>query len=78
MAISMGELVQIPTKELKCLREHLKKADEILNRFGFGLDSNASERKAVEKEPTQKERIKNYDEVLSSGKKNSKPKHLKK
>ena len=52
--------------------------DEILNRFGFGLDSNASERKAVEKEPTQKERIKNYDEVLSSGKKNSKPKHLKK
>lgn len=65
-------------KELKCLREHLMKANEILNRLGFGLDSEASERKAVKKEPTQKQRIKNYDEVLSSGKKNTKPRHLQK
>lgn len=74
----MEVLVHIPAKELKCLREHLIKADEILKRLGFGLDSNASERKAVKKEPTQKERIKNYDEALSSGKKNAKPKHLQK
>lgn len=72
----MGELIQIPAKELKCLREHLIKADEILKRFGFGLDSNV--KVAVRKEPTQKEKAKNWDEVLSSGKKNSKPKHLQK
>lgn len=72
----MGGLIQIPAKELKCLREHLMKADEILNRLGFGLDSEV--KAAVRKEPTQKERVKNYDEVLSTGKKNSKPKHLQK
>jgi len=73
----MGILIQIPAKELKCLREHLMKADEILNRFGFGLGSEM-EKVTVRKEPTQKERIKNYDEILSSGKKNVKPRHLQK
>jgi hypothetical protein len=70
--------VQIPAKELKCLREHLMKAEEILNRLGFGLDGNSPTNIAVKKEPTNKQRIKNYDEVLSLGKKNSKPKHLQK
>lgn len=68
--------MEVSVKEIKCLREHLKQANEILNRLGFGLDSEI--KVAVKKEPTQKERIKNYDEVLSSGKKNSKPKHLQK
>ncbi len=72
----MGALIQIPAKELKCLREHLMKADEILKRFGFGLGSEI--KVAVKKEPTQKERINNYAEILSTGKKNSKPKHLQK
>ena len=70
--------MEVSPKELKCLREHLMKANEILNRLGFGLDGNASERKAIKKEPTQKERINNYAEILSIGKKNSKPRHLQK
>jgi hypothetical protein len=70
--------MEVSAKEIKCLREHLMKANEILNRLGFGLDGNASERKAIKKEPTQKERINNYAEILSTGKKNSKPRHLRK
>lgn len=65
-------------KEIKCLREHLMKANEIINRLGFGLDGNLPANIAVKKEPTQRQRIKNYTEALSSGKKNSKPKHLQK
>lgn len=70
--------VNISEKEIECLREHLMKANEILNRLGFGLDGDASERKAIKKEPTQKEKVNNYLEVLSTGKKNIKPKHLQK
>jgi hypothetical protein len=70
--------MEVSVKEIKCLREHLMKANEILNRLGFGLDGDASERKAIKKEPTQKEKVNNYLEVLSTGKKNSKPKHLQK
>jgi hypothetical protein len=68
--------MEVSAKEIKCLREHLKKANEILSRLGLGLDSNASERKAVKKEPTKKERIGNYSDVLNG--KYQKPKHLQK
>ena len=63
-------------QDIKMLRDIYKKSGELLTRLGFGLDSEI--KVAVKKEPTQKERIKNYDEILSSGKKNSKPKHLQK
>lgn len=78
MAISTGELVQIPTKELKCLREHLKKAYEILDRLGFGLDGRLQQIEAVKKEPTQKQRVNNYSKLLESNTKYQKPKHLQK
>ena len=70
--------MQVSAKDIKCLREHLMKANEILNRLGFGLDSDAIERKAVKKEPTKRERINNYSELLNSNTKYQKPKHLKK
>jgi len=70
--------MEVSVKEIKCLREHLMKANEILNRLGFGLDGNASERKAIKKEPTQKERKNNYSELLNSNSKYQKPKHLQK
>ena len=70
--------MQVSAKDIKCLREHLMKANEILNRLGFGLDSDAIERKAVKKEPTKRERINNYSEILNSNTKYQKPKHLKK
>jgi len=72
------EKVTISVKELKCLREHLMKADEIITRLGLNLDGGASERKAVKKEPTQKERKNNYSELLNSNSKYQKPKHLQK
>lgn len=65
-------------QELSCLREHLIKANEIINRLGFGINSEANMPKSVKKEPTKKERIANYSELLSSDSKYKKPKHLQK
>lgn len=70
--------MEVSIKEINCLREHIKQATEILNRLGFGLDGGTAKRTAVKKEPAKKERLRNWDEVLSLGKKNSKPKHLQK
>lgn len=70
--------MEVSAKEIKCLREHLMKANEVLNRLGFGLDGGVSERKAVKKEPTQKERVSNYAKLLESNTKYQKPKHLQK
>ncbi|EKT3963850.1 hypothetical protein RYR30_002249 [Flavobacterium psychrophilum] len=70
--------MEVSEKEIKCLREHLKKANEILNRLGLSLDGNASERKAVKKEPTKKERVNNYSELLNANSKYKRPKHLQK
>ncbi|EKT4500979.1 hypothetical protein AAIP58_000064 [Flavobacterium psychrophilum] len=70
--------MEVSEKEIKCLREHLKKANEILNRLGLSLDGNASECKAVKKEPTKKERVNNYSELLNANSKYKRPKHLQK
>ncbi|SNA84105.1 hypothetical protein [Flavobacterium psychrophilum] len=70
--------MEVSEKEIKCLREHLKKANEILNRLGLSLDGNANERKAVKKEPTKKERVNNYSELLNANSKYKRPKHLQK
>jgi hypothetical protein len=67
--------MQVSANDIKCLREHLTKANEILHRLGFGLDGGASEGKAVKKEPTVAQRKKNWAEALETGKK---PKHLQK
>lgn len=68
--------MEVSAKEIKCLREHLMKANEILNRLGFGLDSEV--KVAVKKEPTQRERVNNYSKLLESNTKYQKPKHLQK
>jgi hypothetical protein len=68
--------MEISNQDIKMLRDIYNKSGELLKRLGFGLDGNSPTNTAVKKEPNQKQRIKNYDEILSSGKKNSKPKHL--
>lgn len=70
--------ITISVEENKCLRECLKTIESILNGKGLNLVGGASYRKADKKEPTSKERINNYSELLSSGKKYHKPKHLQK
>lgn len=71
-------MITISDEENKCLRECLKTIENILSGKGLNLGSRASERKTAKREPTKKERAKNWDEVLSSPKKNSKPRHLQK
>jgi hypothetical protein len=70
--------VKFSEQEINMLRDIFNKSGELLNRLGFKLDGKASERNAINKEPTQREKIKNYDALLSTGKKNIKPKHLQK
>jgi hypothetical protein len=70
--------MQISKVEVQMLRDIYKKSGELLDRLGFGLDGDASERKAIKKEPTSKQRLNNYLEILTTGKKNSKPRHLQK
>ena len=65
--------MQVSEKDIKCLREHLIKANEILHRLGFGLDNE--KKVVVKKEPTSTQRRKNWEEALSTG---TKPKHLRK
>ncbi len=67
----------ITVEQNKCLREHLKAIESIIN-GGVTLVGGASERKANKKEPTQKERVNNYAELLDSKGKYQKPKHLRK
>lgn len=74
----MTDKISISTKDLNALGEALKTANEIFNRYGFNLDGDASERRAIRKEPSQKQKVNNYAEILDLGKKYSKPKHLKK
>lgn len=70
--------IVISEEENKCLRECLKTIESILNGKGSSLSGGASESKAAKKEPTQKQRINNYTELLSSNSKYQKPKHLRK
>ena len=71
----MKEIV-ITAKQNKCLREHLNAIADIVGGKVVFSDGLASERKAVRKEPTQSERVKNYAELLDSKGKYQKPKHL--
>ena len=71
----MKEIV-ITAKQNKCLREHLNAIADIVGGKVVFSDGLASERKAVSKEPTQRQRIENYGAVLDSTGKYKKPKHL--
>lgn len=58
--------------DLKCLRRHLMKANEILERYGMGIGDFGL--KVTDKPITQKQRTENYKEALITG---TKPKHFK-
>ena len=66
--------MQVSEKDIKMLRDSLIKANEILNRLGFGLD-NENKKVVVKKELTMTQRRRNWEEALLNGKK---PKHLQK
>lgn len=65
--------MEISNQDIKMLRDIYNKSGELLKRLGI-LDGGASESKAIKKEPTKKEKVGNYLEVI--GQKNTKPKHL--
>jgi len=75
----MGKTITIPIEQIKCLREHLEAATEIFQRFGIA-GSNASERKASGPIPRESKvsRINKYTDLITSGKRVTKPDHLKK
>lgn len=70
--------VVLTIEENKCLRECLKTIEGILDGKGLSIDGGTSTRTAVKKEPTKKERVRNYAELLDSKGKYQKPKHLRK
>jgi len=65
--------MEISNQDIKMLRDIYNKSGELLKRLGK-LDGDASESKAIKKEPSKKEKVDNYLEVI--GQKNTKPKHL--
>jgi hypothetical protein len=71
--------ITIPIEQYECLREHLTKANEIFNSLGM-VGSGASERKASKPYPkeTKPQKVKKYADLLSSGKRVTKPNYLKK
>jgi hypothetical protein len=73
------ETITIPLEQYKCLRGHLEKANEIFKSLGV-VGSNASERKASELPPkeTKPQKINKYKELIASGKRVTKPNHLRK
>lgn len=68
----------LTVEENKCLRECLKTIESILYGRGLSTGGGIVKKEAVKKEPTQKQRVNNYTELLSSGSKYQKPKHLQK
>lgn len=72
----MEKQIILTNSEKKCLREQVTKMAKMLGGTVV-FDGVASERNAI-KEPTQAQRIKNYSELIASGSKYQKPKHLRK
>lgn len=74
-----NRLLEISEK-YKCLREHLKKAVEIIDSPGEELGSDTIKRAAAKPKPkiTRVERVNNYKKLIESGQRGKKPDHLKK
>ena len=70
--------ITLSVAENKCLRECLKTIESILDGKGLILVGGASERKVDRKEPSQKQKVNNYAELLDSQGRYQKPKHLRK
>lgn len=70
--------ITIPTDQYKCLREHLKKANEIFK--SLGMDGSLT-RERLAPTPTPKEtrpqKINRYIKLIESGARCKKPNHLK-
>ena len=71
----MKDTITIPIEQYKCLREHLKKANEIFNSLGQfgGLSTPKSEPKK-----SKAQKINDYKNLIGSGVRVKKPDHLKK
>lgn len=71
--------ITIPLETYKCLRGHLEKANEI---FGSLVAEDPTKKGKVQpptkKEPTRTQKLNNYMDMIVSGKRGSKPDHLKK
>ena len=71
----MEKQITISRKEINVLRETLRRAEEILNRFG--MDGSEKPPKP-EPRQTKTQRINKYKELITTGKRVKKPDHLKK
>lgn len=74
----MGKSITVPVETIQCLRGHLTGAYEILHGLGVDLGSAASERQTPESKPKKtikkSDRVANYKDMLSKGKRGTKPK----
>lgn len=71
--------VVVSSEQYKCLREHLRQANEIFK--SLGMDGRlASEREAPKPSPkeTKPQKINKYKMMISNGIRVKKPNHLKK
>ena len=71
----MSNTVTISVEELKCLRERLKEAISLIDSLGSGVQVSKPN---PPKEPTQAERTRNYSDLIGTGQRYKKPKHLRK
>ncbi len=74
------EKVLIDKKELECLREHLDSALKIFQSLGISV-GDVQKSPAKPKKPRKvsfAQKVRNYDELIRSGKKRTLPKHLQK
>lgn len=63
--------ITIPIEKYKCLREHLKKANEIFNSLGLVGSTSQMETPKPKRSKTQK--INDYKKLIESGNRAKKP-----
>ena len=75
----MSTAISLTTEQYKCLREHLKAIELIINGNG-GNGSKTSERIAPIEPPkeSKSQKVNKYKNLISSGERVKKPNHLKK
>lgn len=76
----MSQTVQIPIEQYKCLRGHLEEAAKIFNSLGIPVGGLVAENETPARVPkeTKSQKVNKYKDLISSGARGKKPKHLKK